>query len=99
MCQTAYEPLIFTDGQLYRAIRDYVGYFNRARPHSELGQRIPEGEQVDAAVSTQSKLITFPGLKDIEENQKQSARTNGGKAGAPAGGEDRRLPGVEWAAS
>jgi transposase InsO family protein len=76
--------LIFTDGQLYRVIREYVAYFNGARPHQGIGQRIPERERVEAAVSPQSKLITFPGLKDLAGNPKPLEQTNGEKEGPPA---------------
>jgi len=31
----------------YAALRDYVGYFNRARPHQGLGQVIPEALPVE----------------------------------------------------
>ncbi len=27
---------------MYRVVKEYVAYFNRARPHQRLGQRIPE---------------------------------------------------------
>lgn len=30
------------DWQLFRVIREYVGYFNRARPKQGLKQKIPE---------------------------------------------------------
>ena len=35
--------LVFGDRQLHRVIKEYVEYFNRARPHQGIGQRIPEG--------------------------------------------------------
>jgi putative transposase len=84
--------LIFTDGQLYRVIHEYAEYFNRARPHQGIGQRIPAGDRVDAEVSTQSKLITFPGMKDLEGNPKQSEQTNGEKKGPPARGKIVAFP-------
>jgi transposase InsO family protein len=34
--------LIFHEKQLYRLLNTYVLYFNQARPHQGLGQRIPE---------------------------------------------------------
>src|SRR5919201_1090462 len=35
--------LILGERQLYRAIKEYVDYFNRARPHQGIEQQIPEG--------------------------------------------------------
>jgi hypothetical protein len=33
--------LIFGERHLQRVIKEYVAYFNHARPHQGLGQRIP----------------------------------------------------------
>jgi len=33
--------LIVSDGQLHRVIKEYVGFFNEARPHQGIGQQIP----------------------------------------------------------
>ncbi len=38
--------LICGERQVYRVIKDYVGYFNRARPHQGLEQSIPEGSRL-----------------------------------------------------
>ncbi|MCL5950155.1 MAG: integrase core domain-containing protein, partial [Chloroflexi bacterium] len=35
--------LVSGEQQLYRVIREYVAYFNRARPHQGIEQQIPEG--------------------------------------------------------
>src|SRR5205807_9672355 len=34
--------LILGERQLQRVLREYVAYFNRARPHQGLGQAVPE---------------------------------------------------------
>jgi len=38
------QVLILHEQQLHRVLRAYVAYFNRARPHQEIQQQIPEGE-------------------------------------------------------
>ena len=35
--------LVLGEGQLRRVLREYVDYFNRARPHQGLGQALPAG--------------------------------------------------------
>ncbi len=35
--------LVLGEPHLYRAIREYVAYFNRARPHQGIEREIPEG--------------------------------------------------------
>ena len=35
--------LVFGEQHLYRVIQEYVAYFNRARPHQGIVQKIPEG--------------------------------------------------------
>ena len=39
--------LIANDRHLYRLIDEYVGYYNQARPHQGLGQRIPDPARID----------------------------------------------------
>ena len=38
--------LILGEVHLRRVLREYVAYFNRARPHQGLQQRIPDGQEV-----------------------------------------------------
>ena len=33
--------LVLSEGHLRRLMREYVGYYNGARPHQEIGQQIP----------------------------------------------------------
>jgi putative transposase len=37
---------IFSEKQLQRVLNDYVGYFNRARPHQGIAQQIPEASRL-----------------------------------------------------
>ena len=56
--------LIFSERQLYRVVREYVAYFNRARPHQGLKQQIPEQiENTKVETPVTNKIIPFPGLK------------------------------------
>ncbi|MGN6757185.1 MAG: integrase core domain-containing protein, partial [Thermomicrobiales bacterium] len=44
--------LVFGECHLRRVLREYVAYFNRARPHQSLGQATPEptsGEELGRA--------------------------------------------------
>lgn len=65
--------LIFSDAQLYRVIKEYVGYFNRARPHQGMKQQFPERiENAHVEASTPNKIIPFPGLKAKEREGRSS---------------------------
>jgi len=37
---------IFSEKQLQRVLNDYIGYFNRARPHQGIAQQIPEASRL-----------------------------------------------------
>jgi len=39
--------LIINDRHLYRLIDEYVAYYNQARPHQGIGQRIPDPDEDD----------------------------------------------------
>ncbi len=57
--------LIFTEGQLFRVIREYVTYFNHARPHQGIGQKLPEEKRVETESVANGKIITFPGWNGL----------------------------------
>ena len=63
--------LIFNDGQLYRGIREYVGYFNHARPHQGINQKTPAEERVAAEAPAKGKVIPFPGLPGREVGERK----------------------------
>lgn len=60
--------LIFSERQLHRVVREYVLYFNGARPHQGLKQQIPEEIRMTNASPAVNKIISFPGrkAKDLE---------------------------------
>ena len=65
--------LIFSERQLYRVIREYVGYFNRMRPHQGLGQRIPEGSSVVEREAKPRKVVAFPVLNGLHHDYRRAA--------------------------
>lgn len=64
--------LILSERQLYRVVREYASYFNRARPHQGLNQRIPEEIQREVTAPTPNKIILFPGLKEKDLEGRRS---------------------------
>ena len=53
--------LIFHEKQLHRVLRSYVEYFNQARPHQGIQQRIPELPVQSAPRHNQrDKVIALP---------------------------------------
>ncbi len=53
--------LIVSERQLYRVIKEYAEYFNRARPHQGLEQVISEGAESELEVVAAGNIIPFPG--------------------------------------
>ena len=64
--------LISSERQLYRVLRGYVEYFNRARPHQGLNQKIPEETRIAYAAPATNKIILFPGSKEKDAEQPRS---------------------------
>jgi len=51
---------IFSEKQLQRVLNDYVGYFNRARPHQGMAQQIPEASRLTlSSHHAGEKVIAF----------------------------------------
>jgi transposase InsO family protein len=46
--------------QLIRILKEYVAYFNHARPHQGISQQIPEAAQLPPAKPSEGKVIAFP---------------------------------------
>ncbi len=65
--------LIFSERQLYGVISEYVTYFNQARPHQGLGQRIPEGLGIVERVARPGKIISFPVLGGLHHDYRRAA--------------------------
>ncbi len=65
--------LIFGDRQLYRVIAEYVRYFNRARPHQGIQQKIPEGRTVEEGTEGKRRIIAFPVLNGLHHDYRRAA--------------------------
>jgi putative transposase len=58
--------LILNERQLHRKIKEYVTYFNTARPHQGIGHRIPVPPTLpNGQPSIGNKIIAFPVLGGI----------------------------------
>jgi putative transposase len=58
--------------QLIRILKEYGAYFNRARPHQEIEQRIPEATQSPREART-GKVIAFPVLNWLHHDYRRKA--------------------------
>lgn len=65
--------LILGERHLYRLVRAYVMYFNHARPHQGIGQRIPEGSMSVQEKVDRGKIIAFPVLNGLHHNYQRVA--------------------------
>jgi len=63
--------LVVGDRQLHRVIMEYVEYFNRARPHQGIGQRIPGGILPHPAWPRRGRLITIPVLNGLHHDYRR----------------------------
>jgi putative transposase len=66
--------LIFHEKQLHRVLRSYVAYFNQARPHQGIQQRIPELPVPTAPRHNQrEKVIAVPVLGGVHHDYRKVA--------------------------
>jgi putative transposase len=65
--------LIFGERHLYRVIKEYVAFFNQARPHQGLEQRIPEGTTGEESKQRSGKIIAFPVLNGLHHYYQRAA--------------------------
>jgi len=66
--------LIFHEKQLSRLLKAYAMYFNQARPHQGLQQRIPEPPVLSVSASHQSnKMISVPVLGGLHHDYQRAA--------------------------
>jgi putative transposase len=65
--------LVQGEKQLYRVIKEYVQYFNRARPHRGIQQRIPNGTASVTEVQRKGKIIAFPVLNGLHHDYRRAA--------------------------
>jgi putative transposase len=65
--------LIVGESHMYRVIREYVEFFNQARPHQGIAQKIPEGNQPEGKESPKGKIIAFPVLNGLHHDYHRAA--------------------------
>jgi transposase InsO family protein len=66
--------LIISERQLLRIAKAYVAYFNEARPHQGLRQRIPCGTAANVlTASSSSKVIAFPVMNGLHHDYRLAA--------------------------
>ena len=63
--------LIMGEKHLHRVVKEYVTYYNRARPHQGIDQAIPEGAPgIDRA---DGKVISLPVLGGLHHDYRRAA--------------------------
>jgi putative transposase len=67
------QMLTMTERQLYRVVREYVTFFNAARPHQGIQQRIPEKLGSNAQAKREGKIIAFPILNGLHHDYRWAA--------------------------
>ena len=66
--------LILSEGHLRRVLSEYVDYFNRARPHQGISQRIPEAVNgSDRAARNKGSIVAFPVLGGLHHDYRRVA--------------------------
>ncbi len=65
--------LILHEKQLYRLLKAYVAYFNQARPHQGIQQKIPEPSALSASPPDQRhKVISVPVLGGLHHDYQRA---------------------------
>jgi transposase InsO family protein len=65
---------IFHEKQLYRLLKSYALYFNQARPHQGLGQRIPDPPMLPVPPpNQQNKLCAVPLMGGLHHDYQRAA--------------------------
>ncbi len=65
--------LVLGERHLYRIVKEYVQYFNRARPHQGINQRIPAGAGSIPEKAGTGKIIAFPVLNGLHYDYRRAA--------------------------
>lgn len=65
--------LIFSDQQLHRIFKEYVAYFNRARPHQGFAQKFPEASRRESPPLGKGRIIAFPVLNGLHHAYRRAA--------------------------
>jgi putative transposase len=65
--------LIMSERQLYRVIKEYVAFFNSARPHQGTQQKIPEKVATRGEAKCEGKITAFPVLNGLHHDYRRAA--------------------------
>jgi putative transposase len=65
--------LVIGELQLNRVLKEYVNYFNRARPHQGIGQRIPAPTVSPPGEAKAGGVMAFPVLNSLHHNYRRAA--------------------------
>jgi putative transposase len=65
--------LILGESHLYRVIKEYVKYFNQARPRQGIERQIPEGNLSERKDEQKGKIIGFPVLDGLHHDYRRVA--------------------------
>ena len=65
--------LILNEKQLRRTISKYVAYFNEARPHQGLGQRVPARLTEEAGDKASGEVLAIPILGGLHHDYRRAA--------------------------
>jgi putative transposase len=65
--------LILGESHLYRVIKEYVKYFDQARPHQGIEQKIPEGTLSVREDERKRKIIAFLVLNRLHHDYRNAA--------------------------
>lgn len=65
--------LIFNEPHPYRVVKEYVAFYNSARPHQGIGQQIPERLLNERGEQSAGKIIAFPVLNGLHHDYQRVA--------------------------
>lgn len=65
--------LIISERQLYRLVKEYVEYFNHARPHQGIGSQIPEPRSSDIRDAQVGQILAMPLLGGLHHDYRRVA--------------------------
>jgi putative transposase len=66
--------LIFGESHLHAVTKDYVQYYNRARPHQGIRQAIPQpAPETDGTYGAEAKIISVPVLGGLHHDYRRAA--------------------------
>ncbi len=63
--------LIFGERHLYQVVEEYVQFFNQARPHQGIEQKIPAGLRSEREKQRVGKITVFPVLGGLHHNYRR----------------------------